>query len=250
LINESALHAARTKKSNVGSQDLEYAIERVIAGPEKKTNVLSPDERKVVAYHESGHALVGWMLKHTDALLKVTILPRTSQALGFAQYTPVDQKLHSPEELLDRMCMALGGRVAESLTFNRITTGAQNDLEKVTKMANAQIQQFGFNDAVGLVSFEQDGGLRPYSKRLHSIMDREANLLITKAYTSTEQLLKENKENLRVMAEALLERETLNYDDVEKLLGPPPHGKKHLVSPVDYDNELKRQANLDKSDTS
>ena len=250
LINESALHAARTKKSNVGSQDLEYAIERVIAGPEKKTNVLSPDERKVVAYHESGHALVGWMLKHTDALLKVTILPRTSQALGFAQYTPVDKKLYSPEELLDRMCMALGGRVAESLTFNRITTGAQNDLEKVTKMANAQVQQFGFNDTVGLVSFEQDGGIRPYSKRLHSVMDREAKLLITTAYTNTEQLLKDNKENLRIMAEALLERETLNYDDVEKLLGPPPHGKKHLVSPVDYDNELKRQANLGKSDTS
>lgn len=249
MVNESALHAARTKKSRVGSEDLEYAIERVIAGPEKKTNVLSPQERRIVAYHESGHALVGWMLKHTDALLKVTILPRTSQALGFAQYTPVDQKLHSPEELFDRMCMALGGRVAESLTFNRITTGAQNDLEKVTKMANAQIQQFGFNETVGLVSFEQEkGGIKPFSKRLHAVMDREARLLIAKAYTTTEQLLKDNKENLKVMAEALLERETLNYDDVEKLLGPPPHGKKHLVSPVDYENELKQQAELGKSD--
>ena len=246
LINESALHAARTKKSRVASEDLEYAIERVIAGPEKKTNVLSPEERRVVAYHESGHAIVGWMLKHTDALLKVTILPRTSQALGFAQYTPVDKKLYSPEELLDRMCMALGGRAAESLTFNRITTGAMNDLEKVTKMAYAQIQQFGFNETVGLVSFEQDGGIKPFSKKLNAVMDREANLLIAKAYAATEQLLRDNKENLEIMAESLLKRETLNYDDVEKLLGPPPHGKKHLVSPVDYENELKQQAELGK----
>merc|ERR1712066_470108 len=106
------------------------------------------------------------MLKHTDALLKVTILPRTSQALGFAQYTPVDKKLYSPEELLDVMCMALGGRVAEALTFNRVTTGAQNDLEKVTRIAYAQIRDFGFNDKVGLVSFEQQGGSKPYSKTL------------------------------------------------------------------------------------
>ena len=248
LVNESALHAARTKQARVGSEDLEYAIERVIAGPEKKTNVLSPQERRVVAYHESGHAIVGWFLKHTDALLKVTILPRTSQALGFAQYTPVDKKLYSPEELMDRMCMALGGRVAEALTFNRITTGAQNDLEKVTKMANAQIQQFGFNDKVGLVSFEQDGGRRPFSKKLHATMDLEARTLIAEAYRVTEQLLKDNKENLQKMAEALLEKETLNYEDVELLLGAPPHGKKHLVSPVDFENQLKQQAELGKSE--
>merc|ERR1719322_2162534 len=179
LINESALHAARTKKSKVGSDNLEYAIERVIAGPEKKTSVLNPIERRVVAYHESGHAIVGWMLRHTDALLKVTILPRTSAALGFAQYTPIDKKPYSPEELMDRMCMALGARVAESLTFNSITTGAQNDLQKVTNMAYAQIRQFGFNDVVGLVSFEQQqgvaGGRRPFSKRLAATMDHEAH---------------------------------------------------------------------------
>merc|ERR1719429_949921 len=160
LVNEAALHAARDLQKVIKDKNLEYAIERVIAGPEKKTKMLSSHERTVVAYHESGHALVGWMLQHTDALLKVTIIPRTSAALGFAQYTPLDKKLFSPEELLDRMCMALGGRVAESLTFNKITTGAQNDLDKVTKMAYAQIREFGFNDTVGLVSFEQDGGLR------------------------------------------------------------------------------------------
>ena len=247
LVNEAALHAARTKKAKVEREDLEYAVERVIAGPEKKTNVLGPNERKIVAYHESGHALVGWMLKHTDALLKVTILPRTSQALGFAQYTPVDKKLYSPEEMLDRMCMALGGRVAEAITFNSITTGAQNDLEKVTQMANAQIKVFGFNDNVGLLSFEDNGGIRPYSKRLQATIDHEARQLITEAYQLTEALLRKHQEELRTLAEALLERETLNYDDVEKLIGSPPHGKKHLVSPVDFENQLKQQADLGKS---
>merc|ERR1719228_943513 len=178
LVNEAALHAARVKNTKVEKSDLEYAIERVIAGPEKKTNVLAPAERKIVAYHESGHAIVGWMLKHTDALLKVTILPRTSQALGFAQYTPVDKKLYSPEEMLDRMCMALGGRVAESLIFNKITTGAQNDLEKVTKMAYSQIRNFGFNSTVGEVSFELTGAEKPYSKKLAATMDLEARNLI------------------------------------------------------------------------
>jgi len=247
LVNEAALHAARVKKAKVESEDLEYAIERVIAGPEKKTSILNPAERRIVAYHESGHAIVGWMLQHTDALLKVTILPRTSQALGFAQYTPVDKKLYSPDELMDRMCMALGGRVAESLTFNRITTGAQNDLQKVTQMANAQIKQFGFNDVVGLVSFEEGGGgKKPYSKRLHATMDLEARQLIAEAYAKTEDVLKEHSKALEIMAEALLEKETLNYDDVEALLGPPPFGKKHLVSPVDYENQLKKQGELGK----
>merc|ERR1712045_564054 len=246
LVNEAALHAARDLQDKIMQKNLEYAIERVIAGPEKKTKMLSAHERNVVAYHESGHALVGWMLEHTDALLKVTIIPRTSAALGFAQYTPVDKKLYSPEEMMDRMCMALGGRVAESLTFNRITTGAQNDLQKVTQMANAQIKQFGFNDVVGLVSFEEGGGKKPYSKRLHATMDHEARQLISEAYIRTEQVLKKHGKSLELMAEALLEKETLNYDDVEALLGPPPHGKKHLVSPVDYENQLKKQGELGK----
>ena len=151
-------------EDKISTKNLEYAMERVVAGPEKKSSVISPAEKRVVAYHESGHALVGWMMEHTDALLKVTIIPRTSQALGFAQYTPRDQKLYSPEQLMDKMCMALGGRVAESITFNKVTTGAQNDLEKVTKMAYAQIRDFGFNDNIGLLSFEPTQGKKPYSK--------------------------------------------------------------------------------------
>eukprot|EP00092_Neocalanus_flemingeri_P024531 GFUD01026605.1.p1 GENE.GFUD01026605.1~~GFUD01026605.1.p1 ORF type:complete len:767 (+),score=233.55 GFUD01026605.1:666-2966(+) len=244
LVNESALHAARDLQDKIKDKNLEYAIERVTAGPEKKTRMISPQERNVVAYHESGHALVGWMLQHTDALLKVTIIPRTSAALGFAQYTPVDKKLFSPEELMDRMCMALGGRVAESLTFNKITTGAQNDLEKVTKMAYAQIREFGFNDSVGLVSFEMSQGKKPYSKRLAATMDLEAKQMIAQAYKMTEEVLQANQDKLEILAQKLLEVETLNYEDVEALLGPPPFGKKNLVSPIDYEQGLNQQSKL------
>merc|ERR1719435_625569 len=244
VVNEAALHAARELKDRIEKADLEYSIERVVAGPEKKTQVLGIQEKTVVAYHESGHALVGWLLEHTDALLKVTIIPRTSAALGFAQYTPVDKKLFSPDELMDRMCMALGGRVAESLTFNKITTGAQNDLEKVTKMAYAQIREFGFNDQVGLVSFEQSQGKKPYSKRLAATMDLEAKQMIAQAYKITEEVLQNNQDKLEILAQKLLEVETLNYDDVEALLGPPPFGKKNLVSPVDYEQGLRQQSKL------
>merc|ERR1712142_643463 len=244
VVNEAALHAARELQDKIKKSDLEYAIERVIAGPEKRTSILNPHEKNIVAYHESGHALVGWLLQHTDALLKVTILPRTSQALGFAQYTPNDKKLYSPEELLDTMCMALGGRVAEPLTFNRITTGAQNDLEKVTKMAYAQIREFGFNSTVGHVSFQLTGGKKPYSKRLANTIDLEAKTLIADAYKRTEQLLSDNKDKLEMLAQLLLKKETLNYQDLEDLLGPPPFGKKHLVNPLDYERQLDEQAKL------
>lgn len=139
VCNEAALHAARFQQTKVSTKNLEYAVERLVGGTEKRSHALSPVERKVIAYHESGHALVGWMLPSSDILLKVTIVPRTSLALGFAQYTPSEQQLHTKEELFDKMCMALGGRAAENIVFNRITTGAQNDLEKVTKIAYAQV---------------------------------------------------------------------------------------------------------------
>lgn len=172
---------------------------------------MSPQEKRIVAYHESGHALVGWMLEHTDALLKVTIVPRTNLALGFAQYIPRDQKLYSKEELFERMCMTLGGRVAESLIFNRITTGAQNDLEKVTKMAYAQIKEFGMSENVGLVSFPQEEtqekGRRPYSKKLANLIDIEARQLISKAYKKTEEVLLKNKDKLELVSFGLFSSE-------------------------------------------
>lgn len=246
VCNEAALHAARYKQNTVRGENLEYAVERVVGGTEKRSHVMSPAEKRVVAYHESGHAIVGWMLRYTDALLKVTIVPRTNLALGFAQYMPTDQKLYSREELFERMCMALGGRVSESLTFNRITTGAQNDLQKVTKMAYAQVRVYGMNKSVGLVSFPEEEtkeiGRRPYSKRFAALMDDEAHKLVTAAYLKTEQVLKENKEKLELLAETLLEKETLNYDEVEKLIGPPPFGKKRLIGPAEFEESVNKAA--------
>jgi spastic paraplegia 7 len=201
VANEAALHAARNSQKVVKAANLEYAIERLVGGTEKRSSALIPIERRTVAYHEAGHAIVGWMLPSADVLLKVTIVPRTSLALGFAQYTPKDQKLYTKENLLDKMCVALGGRAAENMIFNRITTGAQNDLEKVTKIAYAQIREFGMNNRIGLVSFSEDGeenamAEKPYSKNLQNMIDEEARNLIFSAYTMTETLLTEHKDKL------------------------------------------------------
>ncbi|OXU17169.1 hypothetical protein TSAR_015243 [Trichomalopsis sarcophagae] len=240
--NEAALHAARLKKTMVTGDDLLYAVDRVVAGIEKRDNTIAPSEKRVVAYHEAGHALVGWLLEHTDALLKVTIVPRTNRALGFSQFTSSDQKLYTSEQLFERMCMTLGGRVAESLTFNKITTGAQNDLEKVTKIAYAQVQQYGMDQIVGPLSFHPEqtdtNTRKPYSKKLANLMDQEARTIITQAYKRTEQLLLENQDKLKLLAEGLLQKETLTYEEVEKLIGPPPFGKKNLVEPADFENSV------------
>nr|XP_045617981.1 paraplegin-like isoform X2 [Procambarus clarkii]XP_045617990.1 paraplegin-like isoform X2 [Procambarus clarkii]XP_045618000.1 paraplegin-like isoform X2 [Procambarus clarkii]XP_045618008.1 paraplegin-like isoform X2 [Procambarus clarkii]XP_045618017.1 paraplegin-like isoform X2 [Procambarus clarkii]XP_045618027.1 paraplegin-like isoform X2 [Procambarus clarkii]XP_045618037.1 paraplegin-like isoform X2 [Procambarus clarkii] len=241
VVNEAALHAARYGKKVVAGLDLEYAVERVVGGTEKRSQALSPEDRVVVAYHESGHALLGWLLEHTDSLLKVTIVPRTNQALGFAQYVPKDQKLYTQEQIFERMCMALGGRVAESLVFNRVTTGAQNDLEKVTKMAYAQVRSFGFSDVIGQVSFPEEEarevGRRPFSQKLASSIDQEASRLIFAAYKNTETILKANMDKLKLLAEALLQKETLNHTDVEAIIGPPPFDKVP-IEPLQFEGEI------------
>uniref|UniRef100_A0A182W4S2 AAA+ ATPase domain-containing protein n=1 Tax=Anopheles minimus TaxID=112268 RepID=A0A182W4S2_9DIPT len=248
VCNEAALHAARTNQKVVRTANLEYAVERLVGGTEKRSHALSPTERRVIAFHESGHALVGWMLPNSDVLLKVTIVPRTSLALGFAQYTPKEQKLYTREQLFDKMCMALGGRAAENLTFNRITTGAQNDLEKVTKMAYAQIKYFGMNRTVGPIAFGEESdndpyAEKPYSKSLGNLIDFEARKMITEAYERTEQILRDNEDKLNRLAEALLEKETLNYDQVVELIGPPRYDDaKRKIEPVDFEDSLKRLA--------
>lgn len=184
------------------AKNLEYAVERLVGGTEKRSHALTHNERRVIAFHESGHALVGWLLPNADVLQKVTIVPRTSLALGFAQYTPSEQKLYTKEQLFDKMCMALGGRAAENITFQRITTGAQNDLEKVTKIAYAQIQKYGMNDKIGpmYIADEKDhemGGFeKPFSKLLGNIIDYEARSLITLAYEKTEKILNDNQDKL------------------------------------------------------
>lgn len=239
VCNEAALHAARNKEKVVSSGNLEYAVERVVGGTEKRSQVMSLTEKEVVAFHECGHALVGWLMEHTDALMKVSIVPRTSNALGFAQYLPSDQKLYSYEQLFQKMCMALGGRVAESLTFNRISTGAEDDLKKVRKMAYAMIHQYGMDPVIGPLSFpaEDEGqtvvGKKPYSRRLANTIDEQARLVVAKAYKATEKVLQENSDKLKLLAGELLKREVLNYADIEALIGPPPFGKKQLIEVLD-----------------
>lgn len=205
VCNEAALHAARTSQKIVKAANLEYAIERLVGGTEKRSSSLTHADRRTVAYHEAGHAIVGWMLPESDVLLKVTIVPRTSLALGFAQYTPKDQKLYTKENLLDKVCMALGGRAAEAIIFNRITSGAQNDLEKVTKIVYSQIRQFGMNERVGLVSFPDDSedhplAEKPYSKYLQNLIDVEARSMINLAYNKTEKLLTDHRDKLETVS--------------------------------------------------
>lgn len=197
---------------------------------EKKTNVLQPEEKKTVAYHEAGHAVSGWYLEHADPLLKVSIIPR-GKGLGYAQYLPKDQYLMSQEQLFDRMCMTLGGRVSEELFFGRITTGAQDDLQKVTQNAYAQIVHYGMNKKVGNVSFEtgQSGDpqyAKPYSEETAQMIDSEVRLLINQAHKRTTDLLTEHKAEVEKVAERLLKNEILSRDDMIELLGPRPFKEK------------------------
>ncbi|KAM8876844.1 mitochondrial inner membrane m-AAA protease component paraplegin [Synchiropus picturatus] len=253
ICNEAALHAAREGHKSIHTFNFEYAVERVIAGSAKKSKILSKEEQRVVAFHESGHALVGWLLEHTEAVMKVSIAPRTNAALGFAQILPRDQYLFTKDQLFERMCMALGGRAAEAITFNKVTTGAQDDLRKVTRVAYSMVKQYGMCDSVGQVSYpdsEEQGavGRRPYSQGLQQQMDHEAQMLIARAYRHTEKLLQDNKDKLSLLANALLEREVVNYDDIEALLGPPPHGPKKKIVPQSWlEAERDRQDMADDS---
>lgn len=230
VCNEAALIAARELAENIIMKHFESAIERVVAGMEKKTNVLQPTEKRTVAYHEAGHAVTGWFLEHADPLLKVSIIPR-GKGLGYAQYLPKEQYLYTTEQLFDRMCMTLGGRAAEQIFFKRITTGAQDDLQKVTKSAYSQITQYGMNTAVGNVSFEQPqpGEMvfdKPFSEATAQLVDEEAKKMIDSAMQRTLDLLTEHKEDVIKVAERLLEKEVLSRDDMIELLGPRPFAEK------------------------
>ncbi|KAL7329812.1 AAA ATPase afg3 [Mucor circinelloides] len=226
VCNEAALIAARHAKDEVDEKDFEDAIERVIAGLEKKSRVLSPEEKKTVAYHEAGHAVAGWYLKYADPLLKVSILPRSSGSLGYAQYLPKDQYLYSKKQLFDRACMTLGGRVSEEIFFDSITTGAHDDLQKVTKMAYAQVTTYGMNDKVGPLSFtdpqDQQQFQKPFSEQTGTLIDDEARKIVLDAYEHTRQLLTEKKDDIEKVAKLLLQKEVLTRDDMENLLGKRP----------------------------
>jgi cell division protease FtsH len=239
VCNEAALIAARKGKSAVGMSDFQDAVDRVIGGLEKKNKIISPEEKRIIAYHEAGHAVCGWYLEHAYPLLKVTIVPRGTAALGYAQYTPKEQYLYNTDQLTDQICMTLGGRASEEIFFGKISTGAQNDLQQITRIAYAMVTVYGMNNKVGNISFydpQQDQTFtKPYSEETSKIIDEEVRKLIDDAYDKTKILLQEKRQDVEKLAEALLEREVLFQSDVETLIGKRPFEEKKTLA-EDEDN--------------
>ena len=227
VCNESALIAARKNKNSIEMEDFQDAIDRVIGGLEKKNKIISPEEKKIVAYHEAGHAVAGWYLEHADPLVKVSIVPRGIAALGYAQYLPKEQFLYQTDQLLDEMCMALGGRAAEEIIFGKISTGALSDLERITKMAYSIVSVYGMNKNIGNLSFfdskQSDYNFtKPYSESTAEKIDQEVKRIIDNAYLRTKKLLTDKKVDLEKIAQKLLEKEILFQNDLEKLIGKRP----------------------------
>ena len=235
VCNEAALIAARKGKDAVEMEDFQDAVDRVIGGLEKKSKIILPEEKKIIAYHEAGHAICGWYLEHAYPLLKVTIVPRGTAALGYAQYTPKEQYLYNTDQLMDQVCMTLGGRASEEIFFNKISTGAQNDLQQITRIAYAMVTVYGMNDKVGNVSFydpqQENAFTKPYSEETSKIIDEEVRKLIDEAYERTKALLREKKPQVERLAEALLEKEVLFQSDVEALIGKRPYEEKKPLEP-------------------
>jgi cell division protease FtsH len=226
VCNEAALIAARKNKESVDMTDFQDAIDRVIGGLEKKNKIISPEEKRIVAYHEAGHAIAGWFLEHADPLVKVSIVPRGVAALGYAQYLPKEQFLYTTEQLLDEMSVSMGGRVAEDIVFGKISTGALSDLERITKLAYAMTKIYGMNGNVGNVSFYDPQGEyqfnKPYSDTTAEMIDNEVRKLVDDVYQKTKVLLNEKREGLEKIAQKLLEKEVLFQSDLEEILGKRP----------------------------
>ena len=234
VCNEAALIAARKGKTGVEMKDFQDAIDRVIGGLEKKNKIISKEEKEVIAYHEAGHAICGWFLEHAYPLLKVTIVPRGTAALGYAQYTPKEQYLYTIEQLTDQMCMTLGGRAAEQIFFGRISTGASNDLQQITKMAYSMVTTYGMNDKIGNVSFydpsQENTFQKPFSEETGKIIDEEVRKMIDAAYQRTLGLLTTKKAEVEKLAKELLDKEVLHKSDVEALIGNRPFEEEKVVT--------------------
>ncbi len=225
VCNEAALIAARRDKPAVDMDDFNYALDKVIGGLEKKNKIISPDQKEIIAYHEAGHAICGWFLEHASPLVKVTIVPRGIGTLGYAQYLPKEEYITRTEQLLDRICMTFGGRAAEQIVFGKISTGAQNDLDQVTRIAYSMVSVYGMNERVGNVSFyglSQDQFNRPYSDETATLIDDEVRNTLQAQFKRAIELLTEKREELEALAKALLEKEVLHKSDVEVLIGKRP----------------------------
>lgn len=253
VCNEAALIAARREKKEVNLEDFNYALDKVIGGLERRSKLIAPYEKKIIAYHESGHAICGWFLEHASPLVKVTIVPRGMNTLGYAQYLPKDEYITQMEQLQDRMCMTLGGRAAEQVFFGKISTGAQNDLDKVTKMAYSMITVFGMNSKVGNVSYyamqNESAFEKPYSEKTAELIDEEVRKLIAFQYDRALALLQEHQGDVELLAKALLEKESIVRKDLEELIGkrpfeePKPHldGAKIVKGNTKPDEEIAEQ---------
>jgi len=241
VCNEAALIAARKGKDAVDMSDFQDAIDRVIGGLEKKNKIILPEEKEIIAYHEAGHAICGWFLEHAYPLLKVTIVPRGTAALGYAQYTPKEQYLYNTDQLLDQICMTLGGRAAETIFFGKISTGASNDLQQITKMAYAMVTVYGMNDKVGNISYydpqQENTFTKPFSEETGKMIDEEVRKLIESAFVRTKALLTEKKNEVEILAKELLKREVLFQSDVEALIGKRPYEEKKALDFVDNPKE-------------
>ncbi|MFV5701172.1 ATP-dependent zinc metalloprotease FtsH [Flavobacterium sp. XS2P12] len=224
VCNEAALIAARHNKTAVDKQDFLDAVDRIVGGLEKKNKIVTPEEKKAIAIHEAGHATVSWMLEHAAPLIKVTIVPR-GQSLGAAWYLPEERLIVRPDQMLDEMCATMGGRAAEKVTFNRISTGALSDLEKVTKQARAMVTIYGLNEKIGNVTYYDSTGQseysfsKPYSEETAKIIDEEISLLIESQYQRAIDILEENKDKLNQLANILIEKEVIFKDDLEAIFG-------------------------------
>jgi len=226
ICNEAALIAARHNKKTVDKQDFLDAVDRVIGGLEKKNKIISLEEKRIIAFHEAGHATVSWMLKHAAPLVKVTIVPR-GRSLGAAWYLPEERQLTTTEQFIDEMCATLGGRAAEDVIFDKVSTGALSDLERVTKQAYAMVMYYGLNDKVGNISFYDSTGQeysfqKPYSNKTAEVIDEEVKKMVDAAYEKAKQILRDNRSKLEQLAKVLLEREVIFKEDLEQIFGKRP----------------------------
>jgi AFG3 family protein len=252
VCNEAALIAARKNKEAVDMSDFQDAIDRVIGGLEKRNKLISPEEKEIIAYHEAGHAICGWYLEHAYPLLKVTIVPRGTAALGYAQYTPKEQYLYNTDQLLDQICMTLGGRAAEDIFFGKISTGASNDLQQISKIAYSMVTVYGMNEKLGNISYydpaQENMFTKPYSEETGKIIDSEVRLLIEDAYIKTKALLNEKKADVEKLAKELLVKEVLFKSDVEALIGKRPFEEKKLLD-IDAKDEIVKEPSVTIDDT-